>query len=143
MPVGLIVPCPNCGAKNRLDPARMAEAVCGKCKSRIMDGRPLTVDGPSFDTHVLGSQIPVVVDFWAPWCGPCRMMAPAFEQAASELREVRFVKLDTQAESAVASRYGIQSIPTMVLFRAGREAARMSGAVSAPQIVGWVRQNLG
>ncbi len=143
MPEGIIVSCPNCGARNRLDPARMAEAVCGKCKARILDGKPLVLDAAGFETHVLGSRLPVVVDFWAPWCGPCRMMAPAFEQAASELRQVRFAKLDTQAEPNVASRHGIQSVPTMILFKNGREAARVSGAMSAAQIVGWVRQNLG
>ncbi len=143
MPEGVIVSCPNCGARNRLDPARMTEAVCGKCKARILDGKPLVLDAAGFETHVLGSRLPVVVDFWAPWCGPCRMMAPAFEQAASELRQVRFAKLDTQAEPNVASRHGIQSVPTMVLFKDGREAARASGAMSATQIVGWVRQNLG
>ena len=143
MPEGVIVSCPSCGARNRLDPARMAEAVCGKCKARILDGKPLVLDAAGFETHVLGSRLPVVVDFWAPWCGPCRMMAPAFEQAASELRQVRFAKLDTQAEPNVASRHSIQSVPTMVLFKDGREAARVSGAMSATQIVGWVRQNLG
>ncbi|EGJ48668.1 thioredoxin TrxC [Desulfocurvibacter africanus] len=139
---GLIVPCPKCGAKNRINPARLDEAVCGKCKTPIMDGKPLAVDAAGFETHVLQSAVPVVVDFWAPWCSPCRMMAPAFEQAAADLRSVRFVKLDTQAEPALASRNGIQSIPTMALFRGGRETARVSGAMNAVQIVSWVRQNL-
>lgn len=139
---GVIVPCPACAAKNRVDPGRLAVAVCGKCQSRLMDGQPLNLTAASFDRQVLESGLPTVVDFWAPWCGPCKIMAPAFAQAAARLPQVRFAKVDTQAEQTLGARFGIQSIPTMAIFRQGQEIARQSGAMPADSIVDWIRRHL-
>lgn len=139
-----LVVCSKCGGVNRLPPDRDAgEAKCGKCGTRLFSGHPQDVDAAIFDRQITRSGVPVVVDVWAPWCGPCKMMAPAYEAAANELEPlVRLIKLNSDNEQAVATRLGIRGIPTMILFHGGREIARASGAMSASQIVRWVRDRL-
>ena len=139
-----LVVCSKCGGVNRLPPGRDAgEAKCGKCGTRLFSGHPQDVDAEIFDRQIARSSVPVVVDVWAPWCGPCKMMAPAYEAAANELEPlVRLIKLNSDNEQAVAARLGIRSIPTMILFHGGREIARASGAMTASQIVRWVRDRL-
>ena len=139
------VVCPHCAATNRLPRERLADGpVCGKCKQPLFAGRPVSLAADDFDRHVGKSDLPVVVDFWADWCGPCKMMAPQFERAAKELEPaVRLAKLDTEAAQGVAARYGIRSIPTMIAFMGGREVARQSGAMDAATIVRWVQGVVG
>ena len=140
----LLAACPHCGALNRVPPARLAEQPdCGKCHRPLFTGKPLVLDAAGFALHVERSQVPVLVDFWAPWCGPCRMMAPHFEQAAAQLEpQVRLAKVDTEAEPSLGSRFDIRSIPTLALFAGGREVARQAGAIGAADIVRWTRANL-
>ncbi len=134
--------CPACSAVNRVPPERSATAAkCGKCHAPLFDGHPVALGAGSFEKHLSRNSIPVVVDFWADWCGPCKMMAPEFQKAAQALEpEVRFAKLDTEAAPDQAARHGIRSIPTMILFQDGREIARQSGAMPAGHIVQWVRE---
>jgi thioredoxin 2 len=136
----LLLACPRCLTANRVPRARLGEdPKCGKCGAPLLDGKPVALDDATFEPFVSRSELPVVVDFWAAWCGPCRMMAPAFEQAAGELKtRVRFAKLDTENAQGVAARFGIRSIPTMILYRGGREAARVSGAMDARAIRAWL-----
>ena len=143
-PETLHLVCPHCHGTNRVRAADLDSAPdCGHCHRPLVTGAPVALDGTTFDKHVGRSHLPVVVDFWAPWCGPCRQMAPAFAQAARELEpQVRLAKLDTEAQPQIAGRYQIRSIPTMIVFRAGREVARVSGALPPGEIVRWVRSVL-
>ncbi|PLY13760.1 MAG: thiol reductase thioredoxin [Sedimenticola sp.] len=135
--------CPHCQGVNRVPRARLGENPgCGKCHKPLFTGKPLELDEKGLAQH-LKSDLPVVVDFWAPWCGPCKMMAPAFAQAAVQLEpQARLVKINTEQNQQIAMRHGIRSIPTLVMFRRGQEHARISGAMDAQGLSSWVRQNM-
>lgn len=136
--------CPACAAINRVPDTKPAEdAKCGKCRASLFSGHPVALAEGELARHVTKNSIPVVVDFWADWCGPCKMMAPEFAKAAKVMEpNVRFAKLDTEAAPQDAGGFGIRSIPTMILFHGGREIARQSGAMPAGHIVQWVREAL-
>jgi thioredoxin 2 len=134
--------CLQCHTTNRVQQDKLAAGRCGKCHSALFTGHPVELNSQALARHLEHNGIPVVVDFWAPWCGPCRMMAPAYEEAAKLLEPtVRFAKVNTDQEQDIAARLGIQSIPTLILFKGGREAARQSGALSAPQLTNWIRSH--
>jgi thioredoxin 2 len=140
----LHVVCPHCVAVNRVPAARLSESPsCGKCHRPLFTGEPVEIGEAAFEKHVSGD-LPVLVDFWAPWCGPCKVMAPHFAAAARELEpRVRLAKVNTDVEQGLAARHEIQGIPTLALFRGGREVARQAGAMGLQDLLRWVRAQLG
>jgi thioredoxin 2 len=138
------VVCPHCRSVNRVPDARLTDRPnCGQCHASLFTGHPIGLTEADFNLHISRTEIPLVVDFWAPWCGPCKMMAPAYEKAATVLEpHVRLAKVNTEEEQTLAAKFGIASIPTLMIFRGGREVARQPGAMGAQDIERWVRAHL-
>ncbi len=138
------VVCPHCHATNRVLRERLEAAPrCGNCKESLLPTYPLELNTAGFDRHLAADDLPLVVDFWAPWCAPCRMMAPAYTEAAAQLKlKARLAKLDTEAEPEIAARFGIRSIPTLIAFSNGREIARQAGAIDLQNLLAWIRTHL-
>ena len=138
------IACAHCLTRNRVPDERLDDGpTCGNCHKPLLPAAPVPVAGDDIVRLVAGTALPVVADFWAEWCGPCKMMAPAFAEAARQRPHVQFIKVDTEAAPQASAQFGIRSIPTMILFRNGAEAARISGAMSAPQLLGWLDQQPG
>ena len=144
MTLSQTIVCPHCSAVNRVSASKPAlNAKCGKCKAPLFSGVPAELTDASFAKMIAKTSIPIVVDFWAPWCGPCKMMGPEFSKAAQALEpKVRFAKLNTQDHQVTASKYRIQGIPNMILFKEGKPAAQQAGAMRQDQIISWIEANL-
>ena len=140
----LHVVCPHCAAVNRIPTAKLNEnPVCGQCKQALFTGEPVELTASNFDRHIGRSDLPVVVDFWAPWCGPCQQMAPNYHQAAIDLEPyARLSKVNTEDEQQLAGRFNIRSIPTLAIFKDGREIARQSGALDLTSLKRWIQPHL-
>ncbi|MDH3343148.1 MAG: thioredoxin TrxC [Gammaproteobacteria bacterium] len=138
------ITCPNCSTTNRIPANRLdAGGTCGKCGAPLFNHRPVELNSGNFDRMINNNDIPVLVDFWAPWCGPCKMMAPAFEQAAQQLEpQIRLGKLNTEKEQSIAARYGIRSIPTLAIFKNGKVIAQQAGAMNQEQLISWARSQV-
>jgi len=136
-----LIVCPDCRSINRIQPDRAVQATCGKCKAKVFQPTPLELVGLTFDRHISKTEVPVLVDFYSPTCAPCLMMGPQFDEAAKNLHPTaRLAKIDTTAEQAIASRFTIASVPTMIIFKDGKEISRQSGAMLAAEITAWVKK---